>query len=103
MKYDVVVIGGGPAGMLAAGKAALDGAKVALIEKNSELGLKLLTTGSGRCHITNDAQRIQFQHKVDSGAEFLEMALKLFSPRKFLAMIIPFLSIKKLSGIPLIP
>lgn len=84
MSYDVVVVGGGPAGMMAAGKAALEGAKVALIEKNSELGTKLRVTGAGRCHITNDAQRIQFQHKVLSGGEFLETSLKLFSPRKFL-------------------
>ena len=51
--WDVVVIGGGPAGMMAAGRAAERGAKVLLIEKNAELGQKLLITGGGRCNVTN--------------------------------------------------
>ncbi len=51
--YDVVVIGGGPAGMMAAGRAAELGARVLLVEKNPKLGKKLLITGGGRCNITN--------------------------------------------------
>ncbi len=51
--YDVAVIGGGPAGMMAAGKAAESGASVILIEKNESLGKKLLITGGGRCNVTN--------------------------------------------------
>lgn len=53
VKYDVIVVGGGPAGMMAAGRAAELGAKVLLLEKNSKLGKKLLITGGGRCNITN--------------------------------------------------
>src|SRR3989338_1283442 len=51
--WDVAVIGGGPAGMMAAGRAAEKGAKVILIEKNKSLGKKLLITGGGRCNVTN--------------------------------------------------
>ena len=49
--WDVVVIGGGPAGMMAAGRAAELGAKVLLLEKNESLGKKLLITGGGRCNL----------------------------------------------------
>jgi predicted Rossmann fold flavoprotein len=51
--YDVVVIGGGPAGMMSAGRSAELGAKVILLEKNDSLGKKLLITGGGRCNVTN--------------------------------------------------
>lgn len=51
--YDIIVIGGGPAGMMAAGRAAELGARVLLLEKNAKLGKKLLITGGGRCNITN--------------------------------------------------
>lgn len=53
LEYDVAVVGGGPAGMIAAGRAAELGCKVLLIEKNPKLGKKLLITGGGRCNITN--------------------------------------------------
>lgn len=51
--WDVIVIGGGPSGMMAAGRAAELGASVLLIEKNRTLGKKLLITGGGRCNVTN--------------------------------------------------
>jgi predicted flavoprotein YhiN len=51
--YNVAVVGGGPAGMMAAGHAAELGARVVLIEKNAKLGRKLLITGGGRCNIFN--------------------------------------------------
>lgn len=53
-RFDVVVIGGGPAGMMAASKAADTGATVLLLEKNPILGKKLLITGGGRCNVTNN-------------------------------------------------
>ncbi|HBY21079.1 MAG TPA: aminoacetone oxidase family FAD-binding enzyme, partial [Clostridiales bacterium] len=49
----VVVIGAGPAGMMAAGIAAKDGNEVTLLDKNDRLGKKLFITGKGRCNVTN--------------------------------------------------
>ena len=54
MTSDVLVIGGGPAGMFAAITAAKNGANVVLLERNDRLGKKLLITGKGRCNVTND-------------------------------------------------
>jgi predicted Rossmann fold flavoprotein len=51
--WDVIVIGGGPAGMMAAGRAGERGEKVLILEKNRKLGKKLLITGGGRCNVTN--------------------------------------------------
>ncbi|MCK5413716.1 MAG: NAD(P)/FAD-dependent oxidoreductase [Candidatus Pacebacteria bacterium] len=62
MKYDIIIIGGGPAGMIAAGRAGELGSRVLLIEKNRKLGAKLLITGKGRCNITN---------KVNNTREFV--------------------------------
>jgi len=53
MLTDVIIIGGGPAGLMAACRASELGAKLILLEKNKQLGIKLLTTGGGRCNITN--------------------------------------------------
>ena len=51
--YDGIVIGGGPAGMLASIIASQQGSKVLLLERNERLGKKLLITGKGRCNVTN--------------------------------------------------
>ncbi len=53
-KWDVIVVGAGPAGMMAAGRAAERGKRVLLLEKNPDVGAKLLITGGGRCNVTND-------------------------------------------------
>lgn len=52
-EYDIAVVGGGPAGIMAAIAASRNSSKVVLLEKNSKLGRKLLMTGGGRCNITN--------------------------------------------------
>lgn len=56
--YDVIVIGGGASGMMAAGIAAASGKQVLLLEKNKRLGEKLRITGGGRCNITNNEENI---------------------------------------------
>ena len=72
--YDIVVIGGGPAGMMAAGTAAERGAFVALIEKNQKNGRKLLITGKGRCNVTNDCGRDTFFANIPVNSKFLYSA-----------------------------
>lgn len=78
-KYDVVIIGGGPAGMIAAGRAAEKGAKVIILEKNKRLGEKLLITGKGRCNITHggDDHRT-FIESFGKNGRFLYSALNVF-------------------------
>lgn len=64
--WDVIVIGGGPAGMMAAATAGARGKRVLLLEKNPSLGKKLLITGGGRCNVTNnkpDIRTMQAQYK----------------------------------------
>ncbi len=58
-QYDVIVIGGGPAGMMAASIAARGGASTLLLEKNPNLGKKLLITGGGRCNVTNNKPAVR--------------------------------------------
>jgi predicted Rossmann fold flavoprotein len=77
--YDVAVIGGGPAGMMAAGRAAQRGARVILLEKNNVLGKKLLLTGGGRCNLTNATfDRNLFLSKFHGATKFLHSPLAAF-------------------------
>jgi len=81
--YDIAVIGGGAAGMTAAGRAAELGAKVVLIEKNETLGEKLLITGKGRCNFTHNEFDIRkFAEKFGRNGRFLYSALALFGARE---------------------
>lgn len=78
--YDVVVIGGGPAGMMAAGKAASRGRSVLLLEKNPGLGKKLLITGGGRCNVTNNKTEVRTMlAKYKKNDQFLFSAFSQFS------------------------
>ncbi|HEY4516726.1 MAG TPA: NAD(P)/FAD-dependent oxidoreductase [Candidatus Paceibacterota bacterium] len=78
--YDVAVIGGGPAGMMAALRAAERGKSVVLLEKNTKLGKKLDITGGGRCNITNaEFDKRAFLKHYGSGEKFLHSPLSQFS------------------------
>lgn len=75
---DVVVIGGGAAGMMAALQAAYGGARVVLLEKNEKLGKKIYITGKGRCNVTNVADVEEFFRQVPRNPRFLNAALRQF-------------------------
>jgi predicted Rossmann fold flavoprotein len=86
-KFDVLVIGAGPAGLLAAGKAAESGAKVLVIERMRQPGRKLLITGKGRCNITNLAPMSEFLSKVHPNGKFLKSAFSQFFSGDILALL----------------
>lgn len=78
-RYDVAVIGAGPAGLFCAIHAAINGCRVLLLEKNPEPGAKLLLAGSGQCNITHDGEiREFFSHYGDHG-RFIKPALMSFT------------------------
>lgn len=80
IKYDLAVIGGGPAGMMAAGRAGNRGARVVLVEKNEKLGMKLLLTGKGRCNLAHqDNSPRDFIKEFGSSGNFLFSACHQFS------------------------
>jgi len=72
--FDIIVVGAGPAGLLAAGRAAELGAKVLILEKMYAPGRKLLITGKGRCNITNSAEISEFIKHVFPDGRFLRSA-----------------------------
>lgn len=75
----VIVIGGGPAGMMAAGVAARNGADVTLFEKNDRVGRKLMITGKGRCNITNFCDNDEFISNIPTNPRFMYSAINAFS------------------------
>ena len=81
MAQDVIVIGGGPAGMFAAITAARQGAKVLLLEQNDRLGKKLLITGKGRCNVTNNCSAQEVLQNVPRNGRFLFSAMDAFPPQ----------------------
>lgn len=84
---NVVVVGGGPAGMLAAAEAAQAGARVLLLEQNEKLGKKLYITGKGRCNVTNACDRDGFFAAVVHNPRFLYSAFAAFDNRDLMALL----------------
>ena len=82
MTYDVIVIGGGPAGMFSAITAAQNGNKVLLIEKNGRLGKKLVITGKGRCNVTNNCSAREVLENIPRNGRFLYSAMEAFPPER---------------------
>ena len=81
MKYDVLVIGGGAAGCMAAGFAAQNGNNVLLAERNDRIGRKIMITGKGRCNVTNACSLLnELIENVPQNGRFLFGAFSRFMP-----------------------
>ena len=82
MASEILVIGGGAAGMMAAITAARAGKSVILLEKNDRLGKKLLITGKGRCNVTNDCTADEVLKNTPRNGKFLFSAMAAFPPEQ---------------------
>ena len=83
----VIIIGGGPAGMLAAIKSRKEKNQVTIIEKNKILGKKMLITGKGRCNITSGVDMSEFIKNVPSNGKFLYSSFKNFTNKDILELL----------------
>lgn len=79
MKVDVLVIGGGPAGLMAAIAAGEQGAKVVLVDKGNKLGRKLAISGGGRCNVTNRLPVDEIIKHIPGNGRFLYSAFSIFN------------------------
>ena len=87
MSSELIVIGGGAAGMLAAGTAAEQGVRVLLLEPNDRLGKKLYITGKGRCNVTNDCPPEDFFKNVPRNPRFLYSSIYAFPPQSMMELL----------------
>ncbi|MCD4834900.1 MAG: NAD(P)/FAD-dependent oxidoreductase [Bacteroidales bacterium] len=78
LKYDTIIVGGGAAGLMAAGRSAESGAKVLVLERMNRPGRKLGITGKGRCNITNTAPLAEFIRQVQPNGRFLRSSFSNF-------------------------
>ncbi len=86
-KFDLIIVGGGAAGMLAAATAVDTGKSVMIVEKNDALGKKLLLTGKGRCNITNTKEWDEFSKHIHPDAAFFKPAFYNFSNKDIVAFL----------------
>jgi len=87
-KVDCIVIGGGPAGMMAAISAGISGKRVVLIERNSVLGKKLLLTGNGRCNLSHKiVNEKDFVTNFGRNGDFLLSPFSIFGPFQMMAFL----------------
>jgi len=85
MKYDVIVIGGGSAGLMASIAASKNGAKVLLLDKGEKLGRKLGISGGGRCNVTNNKETEELIKHIPGNGRFLYSSFANFNNRDIIA------------------
>ena len=84
---NIIVVGGGPSGMISAVIAAKEGKNVTLIEKNEKLGKKLFITGKGRCNVTNSTDIEGLINNIPTNSSFLYSAFNNFSSQDLMNLI----------------
>jgi predicted flavoprotein YhiN len=80
----IIVVGGGAAGLMAAGQAALEGAETILLEKMKRPGRKICISGKGRCNLTNVAELSEFIHHFGKTGRFLRQSFTRFFSKELM-------------------
>lgn len=83
-RYDIIIIGGGPAGLMAAAAAGRQGARVLLLEKGDRLGRKLIISGGGRCNVTNRKSGEELVRQVVGNGRFMYSAFAQFGSEEII-------------------
>ena len=78
----IIIIGGGPSGLMCAIQCAQNGNEVIVLEKNEKVGKKLYITGKGRCNVTNFCSNEEFLNNVVTNSKFLYSSLNAFTPNQ---------------------
>ena len=84
-RYDVVIIGGGAAGLMCAIEAGKRGRRVLIIERSGQIGKKILISGGGRCNFTN--LHVTAENFLSANPHFCKSALARYTPSDFIAMV----------------
>ena len=82
MKFDVIIIGGGAAGLFCAIEAGKRGRRTLVIEHNAEVGRKILISGGGRCNFTN--LEVSANNFISNNPHFCKLALARYTPQDFI-------------------
>ena len=83
--FDLIVLGGGAAGLFCAARAGQRGRRVVVLERNREVGRKILISGGGRCNFTNIHCRPE--HFLSANPHFARSALARYTPADFIALV----------------